>query len=128
MNSSSSFSDLKRNSYEKSKTNNGIPGDWNGSFQRLRAKDGHSQSCKDNAPHVCFIITTGEQISAFYADKPVQDVSKIEDFNNYVQKNLNTLVNSWVIVTGKPKTGTYDEVMKTLKRNRFKHITTNIKD
>ena len=87
-----------------------------------------AKGVKDNTTHVYFIINADEVITAFYADKPVQDVSKLDDFNNYVQKNAKSMVNSWVIVTGKPKTGTYDEVMKTLKRNRFKHISTNIKN
>jgi hypothetical protein len=80
------------------------------------------------AQHVYFIITADSEIKAFFADKPVQDVTTIEQFNTYVQTNIKSLVNSWVIVTGKPKTGTFDGVMKTLKKNRFKHISTNIKD
>ena len=82
---------------------------------------------KDNTPHIYFIITAGEKINAFFNDKPVQ-ASSVEEFNSYVQANVKSLKDSWVIVTGKPKTGTFDEVMKTLKRNRFKHISTNIKD
>ncbi|HTQ63803.1 MAG TPA: hypothetical protein VMI12_03350 [Puia sp.] len=81
----------------------------------------------DNTPHIYFIITAGDEINAFFNDKPVQ-ASTIDEFNTYVQTNVKSLVNSWVIVTGKPKTGTFDEVMKTLKHNRFKHITTNIKE
>jgi hypothetical protein len=79
------------------------------------------------APHNYFIITAGTDISAFFKDKPIQ-VSTVEDFNSYVQSNIKTLKDSWVVVTGKPKSGTFDEVMKTLKRNKFKHISTNIKD
>jgi len=86
-----------------------------------------SKLAKDNTPHVYFIITAGEKINAFYNDKPVQ-ISTIEEFNTYVQTNVKTLKDSWVTITGKPKTGTYDEVMKTLKRNKFKHITTVIKE
>ena len=82
---------------------------------------------KANSPKVYFIITAGEKIDAFFADKPVQ-ASTIEEFDTYVQTNVKSLRDSWVIVTGKPKTGTYDAVMKTLKRNRFKHISTNIKE
>jgi hypothetical protein len=81
----------------------------------------------DYAPHVYFIITAGTEITAFFNDKPIQ-VSTIEDFNNYVQKNIKSLKDSWVVVTGKPKWGTFDEVMKTLKRNKFKHIAANIRD
>jgi hypothetical protein len=86
-----------------------------------------SKMARDNSPHVYFIITAGDKINAFYNDKPVQ-VSTIEEFNNYVQTYVKSMRDSWVTVTGKPKTGTFDEVMKTLKRNRFKHITTIIKD
>lgn len=86
-----------------------------------------SKKAKDNTPHVYFIINAGTEINAFFNDKPVQ-ASTIDEFNTYVQANVKSLTNSWVIVTGKPKTGTFDEVMKTLKRNRFKHISTNIKD
>ena len=81
----------------------------------------------DNTLHIYFIITAGDEIKAFYNDKPVE-ASTVEEFNTYVQSNVKSLVNSWVIVTGKPKTGTFDEVMKTLKHNRFKHISTNIKE
>ena len=84
-----------------------------------------SKQAKDNIPHVYFIITAGTDINAFYNDKPVE-ASTLEEFNNYVQANVKSLRDSWVIVTGKPKTGTYDEVLKTLKRNKFKHITTNM--
>jgi hypothetical protein len=79
------------------------------------------------AAHVYFIISAGDEITAFYNDKPIQ-VSTIEDFNNYIQTHVKTIKDSWVVVTGKPKTGTFDEVIKTLKRNKFKHISTNIKD
>jgi hypothetical protein len=81
----------------------------------------------ENASHVYFIISAGDEINAFFNDRPIQ-VSTIEDFNNYIQTHVKSLKDSWVVVTGKPKTGTYDEVIKTLKRNKFKHITTNIKD
>ncbi len=77
--------------------------------------------------HVYFIIKAGTEINAFYNDKPVQ-VSTLDEFNNYVQSNVKTLRDSWVIITGLPKTGTFDEVMKTLKRNRFKNITINKKE
>ena len=94
---------------------------------------GHAQKpdtakqAKSSPPRVYFIINAGEKISAFYHDKPIQ-VETIDEFNAYVQANVKTLKDSWVIVTGKPKTGTFDEVMKTLKRNKFKNISTNIKD
>ena len=79
---------------------------------------------KDNTVHTYFIITAGTEINAFFNDKPVQ-ASTIEEFDTYVQTNVKSLRDSWVIVTGKPKVGTYDAVIKTLKRNRFKHIATN---
>ena len=80
---------------------------------------------KDNTPHIYFIITAGDEIKAFYNDKPVL-VSSITEFNDYVQANVKSLRDSWVVITGKPKVGTYDEVIKILKRNRFKHIATNM--
>jgi len=36
------------------------------------------------------------------------------------------LKDSYVVVTGKPKTGTYDAVLKTLSHYKFKHVSTNI--
>ena len=84
-----------------------------------------TKQSQDNTPHIYFIISAGTDINAFYHDKPVE-ASTLEEFNNYVQANVKSLRDSWVIVTGKPKTGTYDEVLKTLKRNKFKHISTNI--
>lgn len=95
--------------------------------QATAQKVDSSKMVKDNSPHVYFMITAGTKIDAFFNDKPVQ-VSTIEEFNSYVQSNVKSLRDSWVTVTGKPKSGTFDEVMKTLKRNRFKHISTNIKD
>ena len=86
-----------------------------------------SKQAKDNSRHVYLIINVGTEINAFYNDKPVQ-ASTIEEFNNYLQTNVKSLRDSWIILTGKPKTGTFDEVMKALKRNRFKHISTNFKD
>jgi hypothetical protein len=81
-------------------------------------------SGKPNVAHVYFIITAGTDINAFFNDKPIQ-ASTIDEFNSYVQANVKSLRDSWVIVTGTPKTGTFDDVMKTLKRNRFKHISIN---
>jgi len=80
---------------------------------------------KDNTPHIYFIITAGTEIKAFYNDKPLQ-ASTITEFNDYIQANVKSMRDSWVVITGKPKVGTYDEVIKTLKRNRFKHISTNL--
>jgi hypothetical protein len=80
---------------------------------------------KENNIHAYFIISAGTEIKAFFNDKPVS-VSSISEFNDYVQANIKSLRDSWVVVTGKPKFGTYDEVIKTLSRNRFKHISKNI--
>jgi hypothetical protein len=80
---------------------------------------------KDNTVHPYFIITAGDKINAYFNDKPLS-VESISEFNDYVQRNLKSLKDSWVVVTGKPKQGTFDEVIKTLSRNRFKHVSKNI--
>lgn len=80
---------------------------------------------KDNTVHIYFIISAGETINAYFNDKPVEAES-ISDFNTYVQTNLKNLKNSWVVVTGKPKTGTFDDVIKTLSHYKFKNVTKNI--
>jgi hypothetical protein len=72
-----------------------------------------------------FIISAGSIINAFYNDKPLA-VETIADFNDYVQKNVKSLKDSWVVVTGKPKEGTFDDVLKTLSHYRFKHVSKNI--
>ncbi len=95
--------------------------------QAYAQKTDTAKQSKDNTPHIYFIISAGSSVNAFFNDRPVQ-ASSVEEFNNYVQTNIKSLRDSWVIVTGKPKTGTFDEVIKTLKRNRFKHISTNIRD
>jgi len=83
------------------------------------------KSIQDNTIHLYFIINAGTEINAFFNDRPVS-VSSISDFNDYVQANIKSLKDSWVVVTGKPKIGTFDEVIKTLSRYRIKHITKNI--
>lgn len=75
--------------------------------------------------HHYFIISAGDKINAFFNDKPLS-IETISDFNEYVLHNIKTLKDSWVVVTGKPKVGTFDEVIKTLNRNKFKHVTKNI--
>ena len=80
---------------------------------------------KDNTVHTYFIITAGDKINAYFNDKPLS-VESISEFNDYVQRNIKSLKDSWVVVTGKPKQGTFDEVIKTLSRNRFKHVSKNI--
>jgi hypothetical protein len=79
------------------------------------------------ASHPYFIITAGTQINAYFSDKPV-DVETIEEFNDYVQKNAKVLKDARVIVTGKPKVGTFDSVLKTLSRFKIKNVTKEIKD
>ena len=79
---------------------------------------------KENTAHIYFIISAGDKINAFYNDKPLS-VETISEFNEYIQRNAKTMKDSWVVVTGTPKSGTYDEVLKTLKRFRFKNITKN---
>jgi hypothetical protein len=85
----------------------------------------YSQSIDTAKHHIYFIISAGTQINAYFNDKPV-DVETISEFNDYVQKNVKVLRDSWVVVTGKPKTGTFDDVLKTLSRNKFKHVSKDI--
>jgi hypothetical protein len=84
-----------------------------------------SRPATDNSVHIYFIISAGETINAYYNDKPVE-VETISDFNTYLQAHAKTMKDSWVVVTGKPKTGTFDEVIKALSHYKFKHITKNI--
>jgi hypothetical protein len=84
-----------------------------------------SKSVRDNTSHPYFIISAGAVIKAYFNDKPVE-VETISEFNTYVQTNVKSLKDSWVVVTGKPKTGTFDDVIKTLSHYRFKHVTKNI--
>jgi hypothetical protein len=83
------------------------------------------KSNKENAPHPYFIISAGTEINAFFNDKPVS-VSTISEFNDYVQGNVKSLKDSWVVVSGKPNIGTFNEVLKTLSRYRIKHVSKNI--
>lgn len=80
---------------------------------------------KDNAVHSYFIISAGTVINAYYKDKPLE-IETIDDFNAFVQANAKALKDAWVVVTGKPKTGTFDEVLKTLSRAKIKHVEKNI--
>jgi hypothetical protein len=80
---------------------------------------------KENDTHPYFVISAGTEINAFFNDRPVS-VSSIEDFNDYIQHNIKSLKDSWVVVTGKPNSGTYNDVLKTLSRYHFKHISKNI--
>jgi len=72
-----------------------------------------------------FIISAGTVINAYYNDKPLA-VETIEDFNDYIQKNAKSMKEAWVVVSGKPKEGTFDDVLKTLSRYKFKHVSKNI--
>jgi len=83
------------------------------------------KSTKDSAIHRYFIISAGEVINAYYNDKPLE-VETIAQFNTFIQTNAKSLKDSWVVVTGKPKTGTFDDVLKTLSHYKFKHVTKNI--
>jgi hypothetical protein len=75
--------------------------------------------------HPYFIISAGPVISAYFNDKPLS-IETISDFNDYVQKNTKSLKDARVVVTGKPKTGTFDEVLKTLSHYRIKQVEKNI--
>jgi hypothetical protein len=72
-----------------------------------------------------FIISAGTIINAYFNDKPLS-VETIAEFENYVQHNAKMLKDSKVVVTGKPKNGTFDDVLKTLSRYRIKNVTKNI--
>jgi hypothetical protein len=80
---------------------------------------------KENTVHPYFIITAGTTINAYFHDKPLS-IETISDFNQYVQSNVKSLKDSWVVVSGKPKNGTFDEVLKTLSHYRIKHVSVNI--
>jgi hypothetical protein len=72
-----------------------------------------------------FIISAGTVINAYFNDKPLS-VETIAEFEDYVQHNAKMLKDSKVVVTGKPKNGTFDDVLKTLSRYRIKNVTKNI--
>jgi hypothetical protein len=72
-----------------------------------------------------FIISAGTVINAYFNDKPLS-VETMAEFDDYVQHNAKILKDARVVVTGKPKTGTYDEVLKTLSHYRIKNVTKNI--
>jgi hypothetical protein len=72
-----------------------------------------------------FIISAGTVINAYFNDKPLA-IETIAEFDDYVQRNAKNLKDARVVVTGKPKTGTFDEVLKTLSHYRIKNVTKNI--
>jgi hypothetical protein len=84
-----------------------------------------AKSAKKISVQPYFIITAGTVINAFFNDKPLS-VETIEEFDDYVQHNAKILKDSHVIVTGKPKNGTFDAVLKTLSHYRIKNVTKNI--
>ncbi len=84
-----------------------------------------SYSQKADTVKQYFIITAGEKINAYFNDKPLS-LETVPEFNDYIQKNAKSMKDSRVIVTGKPKSGTYDDVIKTLSRYRFKNVSKNI--
>ncbi|HTB25205.1 MAG TPA: hypothetical protein VK711_07530, partial [Puia sp.] len=86
-----------------------------------------ARRANENKVQTYFIITAGTQITAYYNDKPVE-LETIDEFNDYVQKNAKILKNASVVVTGKPKVGTFDSVIKTLSRFKIKNVTKEIKD
>jgi hypothetical protein len=97
-------------------------GGIDGSFAQTADTAKHN---KENTVHTYFIITAGTEINAFYNDKPISATS-ISEFNDYVQHNNKILKDSWVVVTGKPKSGTFDEVLRTLSRYHIRHVEKNI--
>ncbi len=72
-----------------------------------------------------FIISAGTVINAYFNDKPLS-VETIAEFDDYVQHNAKILKDAKVVVTGKPKNGTFDDVLKTLSHYRIKNVTKNI--
>jgi hypothetical protein len=84
-----------------------------------------SNAAKDTVLRPYFIITAGETITAFFKDKPL-NLDTITEFTDWVQTNAKMLKNARVVVTGKPKTGTYDEVLRTLSRYHIKDVSKNI--
>jgi hypothetical protein len=71
------------------------------------------------------IITAADKINAYFNDRPIQAES-VQEFNDYVQANAKVLKNASVVITGKPKTGTFDDVLKILSRYRIKQVVKNI--
>ena len=100
-------------------------------FSFVALRHGYSQKADTATAHgkvivqPYFIITAGTVINAYFNDKPLS-IETITDFDDYVQHNAKTLKESRVVVTGKPKIGTFDEVLKTLIHYRIKNVTKNI--
>jgi hypothetical protein len=98
---------------------------FGGTYLCFSQKSDTAKNNKVSAVHTYFIITAGTQINAYFNDKPIE-VETIDQFNEYVQKNAKVLKDSKVIVTGKPKVGTFDDVIKTLSRFKIKNVTKEI--
>jgi hypothetical protein len=98
---------------------------FGGTFLCFSQKSDSARNVKENKVHTYFIITAGTQITAYYNDKPVE-LETIDEFNDYVQKNAKVLKDASVVVTGKPKVGTFDAVIKTLSRYKIKNVTKEI--
>ncbi len=98
---------------------------FGGTFLCFSQNSDSARHVKENKVHTYFIITAGTQITAYYNDKPVE-VETIDQFNDYVQKNAKILKDASVVVTGKPKVGTFDGVIKTLSRFKIKNVTKEI--
>ncbi|HTB25812.1 MAG TPA: hypothetical protein VK711_10585 [Puia sp.] len=96
-----------------------------GTFSCFSQNSDSARRANENKAQTYFIITAGTQITAYYNDKPVE-VETIDEFNDYVQKNAKILKNASVVVTGKPKVGTFDSVIKTLSRFKIKNVTKEI--
>jgi len=84
-----------------------------------------AKSARKIAMQPYFIISAGTVINAYFNDKPLS-VETITEFEDYVQRNAKMLKDARVVVTGKPKTGNFDEVLKTLSHYRIKNVTKNI--
>ena len=89
-----------------------------------QSADSSKTAAKVTAQHY-FIISAGTVINAYFNDKPLS-VETIAEFDEYVQHNAKILKDARVVVTGKPKSGTFDEVLKTLSHYRIKNVTKNI--
>jgi hypothetical protein len=84
-----------------------------------------NKAAKDSTLRPYFIITAGPTILAYFQDKPLH-VDTITEFNDWVQANAKMLKNARVVVTGKPKTDSFDAVLKTLSRFHIKDVSKNI--
>ena len=96
-----------------------------GSFSGFGQITDSVKRVQDNKVHPYFIISAGDKINAYFNDKPLE-LETISEFNDYVQANAKNLKDARVVVTGKPKTGTFDDIIKTLSRYRIKNVKKSI--